>query len=483
MSGGVLALFLIAALLLLAIGGLLAAADAALGVLSRADLGSIESRRPRTAHALWAIAEDTPSHVNALNFVRVVAETIAAVLITLSLAFTVEQLWLVLLLASLIMIGVTYVLVGSSPRSVGTHHPEAVVRFSARLVHGLRVVLGPVATGLIRFGDRVTPGRGAGTHIRDEQQLLSMVDQAAEQELLEEDDREYIHSVLEFGDTVTREVMVPRTDMVTIEDGASVTEALELMLSSRHSRIPVVSDDVDDIAGILYLRDVARFVLRRPEEAETERVTRIMKPAQFVPEQQKTDDLLRQMQLRANHLAMVVDEYGGIAGLVTMEDLIEEIVGEISDEHDRDDAEVEDLGDGRFRVNARLAVDELGEIFGIELDDDDVDTVGGLFTKALGRLAEVGDTARIAGIQLTAEVTERRRKNLVSLIAEPDPDPLRPPTTGSIAAIAAPPTPQDAGGAREAADGPGAAPARQRTPAPTTSPTGEPQDPSQGAPL
>lgn len=430
MNPAIIMLFLGSAAVLLAIGGLLAATDAALSVRSRADLLDLEAKNPKVTRSIRAIAEDLPSHINALNFVRVMAETIAAVLVTLSLALTVKTPWLVLLISSVVMIGVTYVLVGSSPRSVGTYHPDALIRVTARFVHGIRVVIGPLATGLIRFGDKVTPGRSNGERLRDEQQLLSIVDQAAEQELLEEDDREYIHSLLEFSDTVVREVMVPRTDMVTIEPEATVTEALELLLNSRHSRIPVVSDDVDDIAGVLYLRDVARFQLRRPEEAETEPVTRLMKPAQFVPDLQKTDSLLREMQRESNHLAMVVDEYGGIAGLVTMEDLIEELLGEINDEHDRDESEVEVLDGGLFRVNARVAVDELGELFGLELEDEDVDTVGGLFSKELGRLAEPGDTVTVAGIHLVAERFDQRRKSLSSVLAsrapEPDPDPEDP---------------------------------------------------------
>lgn len=413
-------ILLIAALLLIALGGLLAAADSAIMVLSRADLESLADRSLRTGNAIRAIAQDPRVHVNAISFVRVLAETTAAVFITVTLAYSINQLWLVLLLAAFIMTAVTFVLVGSSPRTVGAHHPETILRLSAPIIRLLRFVLGPLASGLIRLGDRVTPGRGVTARIRDEQQLLSIVDQATESAVLEEDDREYIHSVLEFGDTLTREVMVPRTDMVTVDADTTVRDALDLFLDSRHSRIPVVSDDVDDVEGVLYLRDVTSFTLRRPEEAMTVTVTKLMKPAVFVPESQKTDDLLRLMQLESNHLALVVDEYGGIAGLVTLEDLLEELVGDISDEHDRELDPVEEIGDNRFRVSARLPVDELGDLFGIELDDDDVDTVGGLFTKLHGRLADTGDVVHVAGLILTADSMERRRKNLVTVLAERD---------------------------------------------------------------
>ncbi len=413
MTGGLIALFLAAAVVLLAIGGLLAASDAALSVRSKAELLAL-SEDARRGASIRAIAEDEAAHQNALGFARVAAETLAAVLITLVLAALIEPLWLTLLAAALIMTAVTFVLVGTSPRTVGTHHPEGIIRFSAPLVHGIRVLLGPIASSLMRVGDRVTPGRGGSSAlIRDEQQLLSMVDQAAEQELLEADDRDYIHSLVEFGETRVRELMVPRIDMVTVDAGLSMKDALEAILASRHSRVPVVTDDVDDVAGVAHLRDASGFVLRRPEEAESAPITRVMKPALFVPELQPADELLRQMQRESVHLALAVDEYGGISGLVTLEDLIEELLGDISDEHDRETPEIVLDGDG-FIVSARLTIDRLGELFERELEDDEVDTVGGLLAKHLGRLAEPGDRVEIDGIELTALETERRRQRLVT---------------------------------------------------------------------
>lgn len=415
MSGLLIALLLGSAVVLLAGGGLLAAADAALGVRSRAELLALAEQSGRRGAAIRAIAEDEVAHVNALSFARVFAETLAAVLITLVLAYSLDELWLELVIATLVMTAVTFALVGSSPRTVGTHHPEAVIRFAAPTVRALRVILGPIATALIRLSTRVTPGRGpGGARIRDEQQLLSMVDQAAEQSLLETDDRDYIHSLVEFGDTLVREVMVPRIDMVTVGSDMTVRETLEQLHTARHSRVPVIAGEIDDVAGIAYLRDASRFLLRRPEEADTAPVTRIMKPAIFVPEVQRADKLLRQMQRASNHLALVVDEYGGISGLVTLEDLIEELLGEITDEHDRDAPEVVPQDDGTFLVSARLSVEDLGELFALELEDDDVDTVGGLVAKHLGRLPEPGDTVTVAGIALTATEIERRRQRLLT---------------------------------------------------------------------
>ncbi len=411
--------FVAVAVILVAFGGLMAAVDSAITVRSRADIAEL-AVGSRARRSLTAIAEDGGAHLNAINFVRIIAETTAAVLVTLVFATTVENIWLALLFSALIMTAASFVLVGASPRSVGRAHPNELLRATAPLVHFLRVLLGPIANALVALGNRVTPGRARLSTFTSEDQLLSMVDEATELDVLEEEDRELIHSVFEFNDTVVREVMVPRTDMVTIDADATVGAAMGLFLSKGNSRVPVLDGEVDDVTGILYLRDVARLFYERPVNAEDLTVGGLARPALFVPESKKVDDLLRQMQVESNHLAMVVDEYGGIAGLVTLEDLIEELVGDISDEYDRDLPLVENLGEGRYRVSARLPVDELGELFGLELDDDDVDSVGGLLAKTLGRLPEAGSVASTSGLILTAERTEGRRKRISTVLVERD---------------------------------------------------------------
>ncbi|KQP54772.1 hemolysin family protein [Agreia sp. Leaf283] len=413
------ALFLVAAFMLVAMGGLFAATDAALVVLSRADIAEL-AEKYRAKRSLRAIAADPSPHMNVVNFARVVSETTAAVLVTIVLSVWIEGPWLVLLFAALIMTVVSFVLVGSSPRSVGRAHPQAVVGLTALLVHSLRVVLGPIAGALVAFGNRVTPGRPRSAAFTSEQQLLSMVDEATELDVLEEEDRELIHSIIDFSDTVVREVMIPRTDMVTVDATATVGQGMGLFLSTGVSRMPVVADDVDEIVGILYLRDVARLAYEKPAALDKRTVGKLARPALFVPESKKVDDTLRQMQLDSNHLAMVVDEYGGIAGLVTLEDLIEELVGDISDEYDREIVEVENVSEGVYRVSARLPVDELGELFDLELDDDDVDSVGGLLSKELGRLPSSGSQVTTSGLVLTAERTEGRRKRISTVLVQRD---------------------------------------------------------------
>ncbi len=412
-------LFIGAAFVLVAFGGLMAAVDSSIGASSRGDVTdlAIDSRARRS---LLAIADDTGAHVNAVNFMRIIAETTAAVLVTLAFVSFLDNVWLVLLYSALIMTAVSFVLVGASPRSVGRAHADTVLRLTAPLVHFLRVLLGPLANALVTLGNRVTPGRIRFAGVSSEEQLLSMVDEATELDVLEEGDRELIHSIFEFNDTVAREVMVPRTDMVTIDASAHLAQAMALFLKAGYSRIPVIDRDADDVIGILYLRDLARLGFERPLDAEDLTVGELVRPAAFVPDSMKADALLRQMQLQSNHLAMVVDEYGGIAGLVTLEDLIEELVGDISDEYDREAAQVEELGGGRYRVNARLPIDELGELFGLDLEDEDVDSAGGLLAKELGRLPQSGERVTVSGLVLQAERTEGRRKRISTILVERD---------------------------------------------------------------
>ena len=411
-------IFISVAVLLVVFGGLLAAADSALTVLSRTDLVEIAAHS-RSKNSLLAIARDPGAHVNALNFMRIVAETTAAVLVTLVFAYITDWWW-ALLFSALIMTAVSFVLVGSSPRSIGRAHARGVISFAGPIVRFTRVILGPIADALVALGNRVTPGRARAATVPSEEQLLSMVDEATELEVLEEDDRELIHSIFEFNDTVVREVMIPRTDMITVDSDATMGASMGLFLSRSVSRMPVIGENIDEVLGVLYLRDVARVVYEQTLDADTLTAAGLARKALFVPESQKADSLLRQMQLESNHLAMVVDEYGGIAGLVTLENLIEELVGDISDEYDHEVAEIEDLGHGKFRVSARLPIDELGDLFGLELEDDEVDSVGGLLTKAFGRLPVPGSSAEFSGLILTADRTEGRRKRLTTVIVERD---------------------------------------------------------------
>ncbi len=246
--------------------------------------------------------------------------------------------------------------------------------------------------------------------------MLSLVDEATEADAIEEEDRDLIRSIFDFGDTIVREVMVARTEMATLDATDTIDEALGKFLAEGYSRMPVIGESSDDIRGIAYLKDIIRHVRRDPASATTTPVSANLRPALFIPEVKKADEALRELQERANHIALVVDEYGGIAGLVTMEDLIEEVIGDIADEYDDEEIEFTSIGDGSLRVSAAASIDDLAEHLDIAIDEDDVDTVGGLFAKSLGRLPATGDSVHAHGLLITAERVERRRKRLVSVI-------------------------------------------------------------------
>nr|WP_315267629.1 hemolysin family protein [Microbacterium lemovicicum] len=410
-------LLLIAALLLVTFGGLMAAIDAALGVTSRADLAEL-GEEGRNAGSLTRIAADPDVHENAVVFIRIVAETAAAVLVTVAFMLLFDSIGWAVLAAAVLMSGISFVVVGASPSTVGRQHAKSLLRGSAPTIRFVRLILGPLAHGLVALGNRVTPGVARGTGFASEEQLLSMVDEAASQDLIEEDDRELIHSVFDFTDTFVRAVMVPRTDMVTVDSSARTREAMAIFLDKGVSRIPIVDDEADDVTGMLYLKDLVQFGFSDEAGWRDAPLTRVARPAVFVPESMKAETLLQQMKRDAVHVCLVVDEYGGVSGLVTLEDLIEELVGEIADEYDPRADEVAELADGKYRVSARLALDEVGDLFGLDIEDEDVDSIGGLLGKALGRVPQPGATTEYAGLLMTGGASRGRGRGISTVIVE-----------------------------------------------------------------
>ncbi|WP_314423617.1 hemolysin family protein [uncultured Microbacterium sp.] len=410
------ALLLAGAVLLVAFGGLMAAIDAAFGVTSRSDIAEMGTEG-RNARQLARIAVDPDAHVNSVSFIRVLAETAAAVLVTVAFSILFDNIWWAMLAAAVLMTGITFVLVGASPRSFGRQHADGILRANAPIVRALRIILGPIAQGLVLLGNRVTPGTGRSS-FTSEEQLLSMVDEAASNDLIEADDRDLIHSVFDFTDQFVRAVMVPRTEMVTVDATATMDEAMTLFLQRGVSRMPVVDDDADDVVGVLYLKDLVQFAYRDDSAWRAASISSISRPATFVPESMRAETLLQQMKRDAVHVCLVIDEHGGISGLVTLEDLIEELVGEISDEYDRVAAEVVELGDGRYRVSARLSLEDVGDLFGLELEDEDVDSIGGLLGKALGQVPQPGSMATVEGLNLTGGASRGRGRGIATVFVE-----------------------------------------------------------------
>ncbi|MCA0337694.1 MAG: hemolysin family protein [Actinobacteria bacterium] len=397
---------------------LVAAGEASLARVSRVRAAELVEEGKAGARAVVRVVGDRAAYLALLAFLRVLAETTAAVMVTFVVVNRLDQTWSTFAIAIGIMTVVSFVIVGVSPRTIGTQHASEFARYAAPVALWLRRLLGPVSTLLVVVGNAVTPGKGfRDGPFESESELRYLVDVAGDSDVIEAGERKMIHSVFELGDTLTREVMVPRTDMVVLDEDRTARQGLNLMLRSGYSRVPVVGEDTDDILGILYLKDVARRVTVDPAGAAVP-VPELMRPAFFVPESKPADDLLTQMQRDQIHVAIVIDEYGGTAGLVTIEDILEEIVGEIVDEYDREDPEIEDLGEDRWRVDATMHIDDLADHLGVEIEDDEVDTVGGLIGKLNGRVPIVGSTADAGGLRLTAERMEGRRHRIATVIVE-----------------------------------------------------------------
>src|SRR4051794_5483543 len=336
--------FVAGAAFLVVFAGVLAAADSAFSRLSRSRVEDLVRDGRRGADRLQRVLADPPHYLNVLLLLRVAAELTATVFVAVVTLDRTGVRWQAILITAAVMTVVSYVLVGVAARTLGRQHPAVVACRTAGMTLALTRVLGPLPKLLILLGNAVTPGRGFREGpFSSEAELRDLVDLAEQTRVIESGEREMIHSVFELGDTIAREVMVPRTDIVFIERGKTVRQALSLALRSGFSRIPVVGENEDDVIGIVYLKDLARRVYE--DEDRTEKVDEVMRSPHFVPESKPIDELLREMQARQVHVAIVIDEYGGTAGLVTIEDILEEIVGEIADEYDREAPRIEELED------------------------------------------------------------------------------------------------------------------------------------------
>jgi CBS domain containing-hemolysin-like protein len=406
------------------VAGFFSSADAALANVSKVRADELVDEGRAGARRLARIAADPARYLNTTLFLRLLFEILAVVLVAEVLLPLVEPRWAGVLAVAGVMLVVQFVVIGVGPRTIGRLHAQRVALLSAPVLSVFTRVLGPLPQLLIVVGNILTPGRGFSEGpFSSEAELREMVDLAEASQVIESGERAMIHSVFELGDTITREVMVPRTDVVFIEGHKTLRQAMSLALRSGFSRIPVISDNLDDIVGVVYLKDITKRVFDRHEAETTERVESVMRPVMYVPDSKPVDDLLRAMQAERKHVAVVVDEYGGTAGLVTIEDILEEIVGEITDEYDKAEIEVERLADGRVRVSSRFMVDDLEELCGVAIDDDDVDTLGGLMAKHLGRVPIPGSMVETDGLRFEAEGLAGRRNRISTVVVsrlEPD---------------------------------------------------------------
>jgi CBS domain containing-hemolysin-like protein len=421
---------LIVAILLVPVAGLFAAADAALNSVSRAHVESLVREGTPGARALAKVVADRPRHVNLLLLLRLAAETTATVLVTVEFIQIFATPWVGALVAAGVMVVVSYVFIGVGPRTLGRQHPYRIGMVLAGPVRALATLLGPLSRLLIVIGNMVTPGQGFREGpFSSEIELRELVDMASTSGVVDEGERQMIHSVFELGDTFARDVMVPRPDVVWTERDTPVEKVVRLALKSGYSRLPVLGEGIDDIVGVAYLKDLVQAQAERPEAGLSE----VMRRATFVPDSKRVDELLKEMQAARNHMAIVVDEYGGTAGVVTIEDILEEIVGEITDEYDTDEVPaIQEIDGHTRRLSARLPVEDLEELYPYAGDPDepspltealaeaDVDTVGGLLAQRLGKVPLPGAEAEVAGLRLRAEGGKdaRGRLRITSVLVE-----------------------------------------------------------------
>ncbi len=378
---------------------------------------------PAADRVLQILADPGPTRATA-EFLVLTFESLAVATIA-SWAFSAfTSLTAGVLVTALISVVLLFIVATVGGRTLGRQHATSVTLRTARLMSVLTTVLFFAPQIMIVLGNVITPGRGfPDGPFASEDELREYVDRAEASNQIEAEERRMIHSVFDLGDTIVKQVMVPRPEVVFIEENKTLRQATSLALRSGFSRIPVVGPGgLDDILGILYLKDVMKRVYDNAGAQTSEVVTSIMRQATFCPDSKPVDDLLREMQLHRSHVVVVVDEFGGTAGLATIEDILEEIVGEIVDEYDDEIAPVTELSEGYYRVVSRLSLDDLGELFGLELDDDDVDSVGGIMAKQLNKVPIPGAVVVWEGLELIADRPTGRRNQIGTVLVRRESD-------------------------------------------------------------
>ncbi len=401
MSGGAIALRAVFLGILLLASAILAAAEISLVSVRRFRVRSLRDEGVRTAALLERLIQKPERYLPAILLLTLLTQIGAS-----SLATTLAiQLGLpkAAALATGVMTFLIFIFSEMAPKNYAAQHPERVALLVAPVVSFLSALLYPLVRLLIilshgvikAFGGKVSPEGPLLT----EGELRAILSAAEEEEVIEEEEKKLIHSIFELGDTLVREVMVPRTDMVMLEENTGLEEALEVILKTGYSRIPVYRKDFDHITGILYAKDLLPYLKRGETDIH---LSRCLREAYFVPETKKVIELLSEMRLRRIHMAVVLDEYGGTAGLVTIEDLLEEIVGEIFDEYDIEQELYEKLGDNRYIFDARISIDDLNELLGLELPSEEWDSLGGLMYNLMGKIPKQGETVVYSNLRLTA---------------------------------------------------------------------------------
>ncbi len=414
---------LFSVIILLVFAGFLAGSESALTSLSRLLIEQVIDAKPKYANRFSRFTENPARYLNVLLLVRKCCELTATVLVAAAFIEITDNKAVALTQTIVLMVAISYVIVGVGPRTLGKQNALSWSKPAIITADLLSKLLSPLTNLLITVGNAITPGKGFKSGpFSTEAEFRDLVDQASESGFVEESEREMIHSVFDLGETMVRELMVPRTEMVWIESGKNLRQGLSLALRSGFTRIPVISENLDNVVGIAYVKDLARRVHENHDAEQSENVEEHLRKATYVPETKTADELLKQMQRDQIHMAIVVDEYGGTAGLITIEDILEEIVGEIADEYDDDEAEeVEWIDKEKARISARLHVEDFAEKFETSFtveEIEDVDTIGGLIAKHLGRVPIPGSTITVPGWKLTAERPVGRRHRIATVLVE-----------------------------------------------------------------
>ena len=416
------------AIALIVVSGLLIAAETAMTRVSKTRIDELRKEgngNEKRAELLLGVLQDRARYVNVLFLLSTIATITSITLISYVAVRALTSgdgwsTWIALVVVIAALVVMAYIGLGVAPRTLGRQHAERIALIAARPTRFLATILGPITTLLIVIGNALTPGKGFREGPFDTAaELREMVDLAGADDLIEDAERKMIHSVFDLGDTFAREVMVPRTEMVFIERNKSLRQAISLSLRSGFSRIPVIGENADDIVGVIYLKDMVRRTFEHHEAEREDTVDSLMRATSFVPDSKPADELLKDMQAARVHVAIVVDEYGGTAGLVTIEDILEEIVGEIADEYDTAAPEVTQVDDDRYRVLSRMNLDDFAELTQMEInaEDDGVDTVLGLMAKRLGRVPIPGAEVVENGWSLVAERGAGRRNRIGAVLA------------------------------------------------------------------
>lgn len=406
------------------LASLLAAGETALQVITPSRAQHMVDDGVHGAARVAEIEADPAPAINTAMLLRTACEMVTACVVFWVLFEHLDGTWVRFAVPVLVLTVIAFILWGVMPRTLGRQRAETVAVRASGPLRLCTALFGWLTSALILVGNAVTPGRGyADGPFASEEELRQLVDIAEQADAIEHGEREMIHSVFELGDTLVREVMVPRTDVVFIESGKTLRQGMSLALRSGFSRIPVIGENLDDVRGVMYIKDITQRIFDDPDAERAETVDQHMRPVAFCPDSKPVDELLTEMQASRNHMVVVVDEFGGSAGLATIEDLVEEIVGEITDEYDAEPDLAERIEPDRWRVSARMSLGEVGDLFGLDLADEDVDTAGGLMAKLLNRVPIPGAHVQWQGLEFTAERATGRRHQIDTIVVSSLPEP------------------------------------------------------------